>query len=94
MVNRKELVKEFKKKIEVLRKHNKLYFNQDNPKISDSNYDILKKELVNLEKKNKFLKDLNLLDNIGTNAVGFSFFIGFSTTLKIQSIHMMIFFHE
>ena len=64
MVNRKELVKEFKKKIEVLRKHNKLYFNQDNPKISDSNYDILKKELVNLEKKNKFLKDLNLLDNI------------------------------
>jgi len=64
MVNRKELVKEFKKKIEVLIKHNKLYFNQDNPKISDSNYDILKKELVNLEKKNKFLKDLNLLDNI------------------------------
>ena len=54
MVNRKELVKEFKKKIEVLRKHNKLYFNQDNPKISDSNYDILKKELVNLEKKINF----------------------------------------
>ena len=37
-----------------------VYFNDDNPIISDSEYDNLKKEIIHLEKKNNFLKKLNL----------------------------------
>ena len=58
------LIKEFKKKVKELKKHNNLYFNRDNPIISDAEYDDLKKELSNLEKSNKFLKKLNLINNI------------------------------
>ena len=34
-----------KKKISILKKHNHYYYNQDKPKISDGDYDELKKEL-------------------------------------------------
>ena len=50
----------YKKKINLLKKHNKLYFNKDKPQISDAEYDSLKKEIINLEKKNNFLKNLNI----------------------------------
>ena len=50
----------YKKKISLLKKHNKLYFENDDPKISDAEYDILKREIINLEEKNNFLKKLNL----------------------------------
>ena len=50
----------YKKKINLLKKHNKLYFNKDKPQISDAEYDSLKKEIINLEKKNKFIKNLNI----------------------------------
>ena len=38
------IVKNFKKKIKILKKHNDLYFNYDKPRISDSEYDKLKNE--------------------------------------------------
>ena len=41
----------YKKKINLLKKHNKLYFNNDSPAVTDSEYDNLKKEIFNLEKK-------------------------------------------
>ncbi len=50
----------YKKKINLLKKHNKLYFNNDSPIISDSEYDSLKQEIITLEKKNNFLKKLNV----------------------------------
>jgi len=50
----------YKKKINLLKKHNKLYFDNDNPIISDAEYDSLKREIINLEEKNNFLKKLNL----------------------------------
>ncbi len=59
-----EIIKSYKKKINHLKKHNKLYFNKDNPKISDAKYDSLKKEIFDLEKKYIFLKKLNLSNNI------------------------------
>ena len=60
-MNRKlEIINFYKKKINLLKKHNKLYFNDDSPIISDSEYDSLKKEIINLEKDNNFLKKLNL----------------------------------
>ena len=45
-MNRKlEIINFYKKKINLLKKHNKLYFDNDNPIISDSEYDNLKKEI-------------------------------------------------
>ncbi len=55
-----KIIEIYKKKINLLKKHNKLYFEKDNPKISDGEYDILKREIINLEEKNSFLKDLKL----------------------------------
>ena len=57
------IIKSFKK-IKELKNHNKFYYNFDNPKISDAEYDKLKTEIFELEKNNKFLKDLKLLDKI------------------------------
>ena len=60
-MNRKlEIINFYKKKISLLKKHNKFYFNNDSPIISDAEYDNLKKEIFNLEKNNNFLKKLNL----------------------------------
>ena len=60
-MNRKlEILNLYKKKINLLKKHNNLYFNKDNPEISDAIYDDLKKEINDLEKKNKFLQKLEL----------------------------------
>ncbi|OCW81976.1 hypothetical protein AKH18_03060 [Pelagibacteraceae bacterium GOM-A4] len=40
-------------------RHNKLYHQKDNPIITDSDFDNLKKEILDLEKKFKFLKNKN-----------------------------------
>ena len=58
------IIKSFKKKIKELKNHNNFYYNFDNPKISDAEYDKLKTEIFELEKNNKFLKDLKLLNKI------------------------------
>ncbi len=58
------IIKEYEKKISLLKKHNKYYFNEDDPKISDAKYDVLKKEIIDLEDKHKFLKKLNLNQEI------------------------------
>ena len=59
-----EIIKSFKEKVQILKRHNNLYFNQNKPKISDSEYDNLKRELLELEKKHDYLKKLKLLKNI------------------------------
>ena len=64
MISKSEIVEKYKEKIRLLKKHNKLYFNNDNPEISDSQYDKLKKEIINLEKSNKFLEKLNLIKGV------------------------------
>jgi DNA ligase (NAD+) len=64
MVNKLYIIEDFKKKIKEIKRHNNLYFNKDNPEITDTEFDNLKKEIVNLENKNKFLKDLKLFDGI------------------------------
>ena len=64
MLNKNTLLKDYKKKISEIKKHNSFYFNQDNPKISDKEYDDLKKEIILLENKHLFLKKLNLLSKI------------------------------
>ncbi len=64
MNEKKIIINIFKKKIVELKKHNDNYFNQDNPIISDANYDELKKNIFALETKYSFLKELNLTNNL------------------------------
>ena len=66
MLDKDKIIREFKKKIHILKKHNHYYHNQDKPKITDREYDILKDELIVLEKKFTFLKKLNLLNLVGS----------------------------
>ncbi len=47
----------YKKKINELKKHNKFYFENSNPEISDKEYDEIKKEILNLEKRFSYLKN-------------------------------------
>ncbi len=56
MQNTKKIINHHKKKIIELKKHNRSYYINDNPRISDSAYDDLKKEIVELENKYSFLK--------------------------------------
>ena len=70
------IVKNFKKKIKILKKHNDLYFNYDKPRISDSEYDKLKNEILELEKKHPYLKDLESASTI----------VGASPTNKFEKI--------
>ena len=60
----KEVEKIYKIKIKELQKHNKLYYDNDSPSISDSEYDKLKRETINLEDNNKFLKKFGSVKNI------------------------------
>ncbi len=64
MTAKLSLIKNFKKKVKELKKHNNFYYNNDRPIITDKAYDDLKKEIFDLEEKNIFLKDLNLTDNL------------------------------
>ncbi len=63
-LDRSKIIKDFKNKISILKKHNHYYYNKDNPKITDSDYDELKKELFLMEKSYNFLKKLDLLSKM------------------------------
>ncbi len=76
MIKKNDVIRIFKKKLSDLKKHNKHYFDDDNPVISDKDYDELKKEIINLQEKYNFLKDLKLIDNL----------VGFPPTKKFKKI--------
>ena len=52
-----DIKKYYKQKINELIKHNKLYFDKSSPTISDKEYDEIKKEIIDLEKKYSYLKN-------------------------------------
>ena len=56
-MQRKEIEKQYIKKINELKKHDEAYFQHDSPIISDKNYDDIKAEILNLEKEYKYLKN-------------------------------------
>jgi DNA ligase (NAD+) len=58
-MQKKEIEKVYIEKINQLKKHDKAYFKHDNPIISDADYDNIKKQILNLEKKYKYLKNEN-----------------------------------
>ena len=55
-MNEKFLKKEYLKKISQLQKYNLAYYDKSNPIVADSDYDKLKREIINFEKKYDFLK--------------------------------------
>jgi DNA ligase (NAD+) len=59
--------KNYLTKIKLIVKYNENYYNKDNPLVTDQTYDLLKKEIIDLEKKYKFLKN----KNSPTTTVGF-----------------------
>ena len=58
-MNESEIRNNYLKKIDELKKHNKLYFENSSPVISDKDYDQIKKDILNLEKKFSYLKDIS-----------------------------------
>ena len=64
MSDRKKIISKHKDKIDYIKKLNKNYFIDDSPLITDSAYDKLKSEIVELEKKFPYLKKLNSINNI------------------------------
>tara|TARA_B100001123_G_scaffold299055_1_gene333578 strand:- start:115 stop:2127 length:2013 start_codon:yes stop_codon:yes gene_type:complete len=66
-MNEKKIKQNYLNKIKELQKHNRLYYNDSSPILSDKKYDELKKEIINIEKKYKYLRN-NLSPSI---TVGF-----------------------
>ena len=50
-MNKKEIKKEYKKKLKLLNNYNKNYYDASKPLVSDKEYDDLIKNIINLEKK-------------------------------------------
>jgi len=64
MIDKSKIISVYKKKIDVIKKHNKFYFSKDDPKILDAEYDLLKKEVFDLEKKYLYLKKIKYKNTI------------------------------
>jgi DNA ligase (NAD+) len=62
-MKRKEIEKNYVKKINELKKYNQAYFDHDKPIISDKDYDNIKQEIFELEKKYKYLRNQNSPSN-------------------------------
>ena len=58
-MNNNEIKKDYNKKINTLTKLNESYYNNDYSLITDREYDLLKKEILSLEKKYSFLNHKN-----------------------------------
>ena len=52
-------VKEYKEKITLIQKLNKAYYHKDKPLVSDAEYDKIKKDILDFEKKNPDIVDIN-----------------------------------
>ena len=66
-MNKKDIQKKYNKKIKLIKKYNKYYFNKNESIVTDKDYDQLKKDIFLLEEKFKFLKS----EKSPSNLVGF-----------------------
>ena len=55
-MNKELIKKDYIKKIKLLQKYNKYYHDKDKPIVSDQEFDVLKKDILNLESRYQFLK--------------------------------------
>jgi len=58
-MQKKEVEKKYIKKINEIKKYDEAYFKYDNSIVSDKIYDDLKREILDLEKKYKYLNNKN-----------------------------------
>ncbi len=63
-MNKKQLEKNYKKKLNLIKKYNQYYFDKSEPIVSDQVYDDLKKDVLALERKYKFLLTTDSLSEI------------------------------
>ena len=56
-MNDKDAENEYLKKINLVQKYNKYYYDKNKPIVSDQIFDLLKKDIIDLENKFKFLKN-------------------------------------
>jgi len=56
-MNKNLIKKDYSAKINLLQKYNKHYHDRDKPIVSDQQFDLLKKNIIDLEKKYQFLKN-------------------------------------
>ena len=68
---------EYLKKIKKINKFNKSYYDKNHPLIDDSEYDLLKKEILNLEKKYDFLDHKDSPSKI----------VGFKPSKNFKKVH-------
>ena len=66
-MNKKDIQEKYNKKIKLIRKYNKFYFDKNESIVTDKDYDQLKKDIFLLEEKFKFLKS----ETSPSNLVGF-----------------------
>ena len=65
-MDKNKIETEYQKKLKLLHKYNEYYFDKSTPIVEDSKYDQLKKEILSLEKKYKFLvKDKSISYLVG-----------------------------
>ena len=76
MKNKKKIQDEYKKKVNRLINLNKAYFDKDKPIVSDSEFDKLKQELINISKKYTFLRKIKDLNKI----------VGFKPSTKFEKV--------
>ena len=66
-MNENQAKNEYSKKIKLFKKYNKYYYDRSSPIVSDQEFDILKNQIIELEKKYPFLKS----ESSPTKSVGF-----------------------
>ncbi len=86
-----KIEKEYLKKIKLFQKYNRYYYDKSDPQVADSEFDSLKKEIIELEKKHKFLKS----ENSPSKSVGFTPSKNFKKVKhKIQMLSLSNVFNE
>ena len=58
-MDKEKVKKKYLKKVNLIQEHNKAYYDKNKPTITDQEFDNLKKEIIELEKKFFFLKNKN-----------------------------------
>ena len=66
-MNENQAKNEYSKKIKLFKKYNKYYYDRSSPIVSDQEFDILKNQIIELEKQYSFLKS----ESSPTKSVGF-----------------------
>ena len=64
MQKKKSIIAEHKKILSLIKKYNKNYYIDDSPKVSDAEFDKIKKNALELEQKYSYLKNYDSVQNI------------------------------